>query len=106
MKMGIYIQTPTTVKLLCLVIASVGKLADFLRTPLPTTSAVKVSKRDFNYTLMMLQGQEVCEGTVKLWVWQDNFLTQLHEVWLFSGYSLIKLSLKSEPPDCLFWCFH
>lgn len=81
--------------------------AHFLRTALSSTSAVKVSRRDFNYTFIMLQDQEVCEETVKLCVWRDNFLTQLHKVWLFSGYSFIKPSLKSEPPDVvLFCCFH
>lgn len=61
-------KIPTTVKLPCLFIASVGKLADFPRTTLLTTSAVKIFKRDFNDTFKMLQDQEVCEGTVKFCV--------------------------------------
>lgn len=64
-------KIPTTVKLVCLFVCLLPVLViltDFLRTTLSSTSAVKVSKRDFNYTFMLLQDQEVCEGTVELCV--------------------------------------
>lgn len=87
----------------CSFIASVGNACRVLKSAPSSTSAVKASKRDFNYSFIMLQNQELCEGTVELCIWRDSFLTQFHKVWLFSGYSFIKLNLKSEPPDCFFY---
>lgn len=75
-------------------------LAEFWGLHCPPLLLLRTSKRDFNYSFIMLQNQELCEETVELCIWQDNFLTQFHKVWLFLYILSSNWISTVSPPDC------